>query len=152
MDATFERTMSIADAAISTALYGTLESPQDVDFYTFQRRTGDAVLLDMSIPKIDGQKNFVPSITLIGPGLNADGLDQSVTPAQLSVPAGSGTVTIDAAQEAAQAIGVASARRYSCPAMVCTASRFGPTWGRLGAIRWLWASAKCAIVLSRLRE
>jgi|GEM_PF-3018022 len=149
--------MSIADAAISTALYGTLESPQDVDFYTFQRRTGDAVLLGMSIPKIDGQKNFVPSITLIGrglngPGLNADGLDQSVTPAQLSVPAGSGTVTIDAAQEAAQAIGVASARRYSCPAMVCTASRFGPTWGRLGAIRWLWASAKCAIVLSGLRE
>ena len=97
MDTTFERTISIADPAISTALYGTLESPQDVDFYTFQGRAGDAVLFGMSIPDIEGQENFTPSITLIGAGL-----DQSTIPAQLSVPAGYGTQTIDAGQEAAQ--------------------------------------------------
>ena len=59
----------IEDPTISTALYATLESPDDVDYFTFEGKRGEEILLELTIPQIEGQGEFAPTMALMGPGL-----------------------------------------------------------------------------------
>jgi hypothetical protein len=73
--------MYIKDPTISTAVYATLETANDVDYYTFNGTKGETVFLSITIPQIAGQENFTPIMALIGPGLPyADLPDKVVKP------------------------------------------------------------------------
>lgn len=72
----------IEDPTISTALYATLESTSDVDYYTFEGKRGQEALLELTIPKIEGQEEFAPTMALIGPGLPPDDLSEQVVRAE----------------------------------------------------------------------
>jgi hypothetical protein len=58
----------VADPSISTAVYATLANRTDVDYYRFEGKAGDAVLLELTIPQIEGQEQFAPTMALIGFG------------------------------------------------------------------------------------
>jgi hypothetical protein len=45
----------VDDPTISTALYATLESADDVDYYTFEWNRGLEILLELTVPQIEGQ-------------------------------------------------------------------------------------------------
>jgi hypothetical protein len=79
--------MYIKDPSISTAVYATLETANDVDYYTFNGTKGEIVFLSITIPQIAGQENFAPAMALMGPGLPyayADLPDQIVKPEDYS--------------------------------------------------------------------
>ena len=59
----------IDDPTISTVVYATLESAADVDYFAFDGRQGERILLEITIPQIEGQENFAPMMALLGPGL-----------------------------------------------------------------------------------
>jgi hypothetical protein len=80
----------IEDPSISTALYATLDSRSDVDYYAFGGLTGQVILLEVTIPQIEGQEDFAPTMALMGPGLpDAD------LPDQIDVPDGEGVLVIE---------------------------------------------------------
>ncbi len=79
----------IEDPTISTALYATLESAEDVDYFTFEGKRGEEILLELTIPQIEGQDEFSPSMALMGPGLAMGEL-----PEQVVKPDGSGALLI----------------------------------------------------------
>jgi hypothetical protein len=72
-------------------LYATLESSADVDYYTFEGRKGQSILLEMTIPQIAGQELFAPEMALLGPGLGAD-----LLPARVTIPLSAGSLLIPA--------------------------------------------------------
>ncbi len=81
----------VKDPTISTVVYATLESAADVDYFAFDGRQGDRILLEITIPQIEGQESFAPSLALLGPGLGSAAL-----PAQVERPAGaSGALLIE---------------------------------------------------------
>ena len=82
-----EAPWQVDDPTISTAIYATLESAQDVDYYTFQGRTGQNILLALTIPQIEGQDLFAPTMVLMGPDLPEVDL-----PRQVNHPQGSGAL------------------------------------------------------------
>jgi hypothetical protein len=59
----------VDDPTISTAIYATLESATDVDYFTFEGQAGQVILLALTIPQIEGQADFAPTLALMGPGL-----------------------------------------------------------------------------------
>jgi len=59
----------VDDPTISTAIYATLESADDVDYYSFEGLEREVILLALTIPQIDGQEDFAPVLALLGPGL-----------------------------------------------------------------------------------
>ena len=61
----------VKDPTVSTALYATLDRRDDVDYVRFTGRAGQSILLGLTIPQIEGQENFTPTLALIGPGLPA---------------------------------------------------------------------------------
>lgn len=63
----------IVDPSVSTALYSTLESSSDIDYYTFEIEEGGKIQLAITIPQIAGQEAFDPTMVLYGPGLPASG-------------------------------------------------------------------------------
>ncbi len=68
----------IKDPTISTAVYATLETPTDVDYYSFEGRKGETTLLSITIPQIAGQENFAPTMALMGQGLPSSNLPDRV--------------------------------------------------------------------------
>lgn len=68
----------IEDPTISTALYATLESNSDVDYYAFEGKRGQEIVLELTIPEIEGQEDFAPTVALMGPGLPSDDLSEQV--------------------------------------------------------------------------
>ena len=68
----------IEDPTISTAMYATLETPNDVDYYEFDGSQNQSILLSITIPQITGQENFTPAMALIGPGLPPGDLPKQV--------------------------------------------------------------------------
>jgi hypothetical protein len=80
----------VDDPTISTAIYATLESRQDVDYFAFDGEQGAVILLAMTIPQIEGQEDFAPSLVLMGPGLGEDEL-----PERIRVPDGAGAQVIE---------------------------------------------------------
>ncbi|MCX8206914.1 MAG: hypothetical protein N3G75_03680 [Methanothrix sp.] len=69
VDITSEDPWFVADPTISTAIYATLDGPEDVDYYSFNATRGQTVLLSMVIPQIEGHENFTPMMALMGRGL-----------------------------------------------------------------------------------
>jgi hypothetical protein len=80
----------IDDPSISTALYATLESATDVDYYTFGGLEREVILLSLTIPQIEGQDDFAPAMALIGPGL-----PEAQLPDGVAVPGGAGALVIE---------------------------------------------------------
>jgi hypothetical protein len=80
----------IEDPSISTALYATLESRHDVDYFTFEGLAREVILLEITIPQIEGQEDFAPMMALMGPGLPGADLPDEVT-----VPEGDGVLLIE---------------------------------------------------------
>jgi hypothetical protein len=78
---TADNPLYIKDPTISTAVYATLETPNNVDYYTFNGSKGESVLLSITIPQIAGQENFTPTMALMGPELpNIDLPNQVINP------------------------------------------------------------------------
>lgn len=59
----------VDDPTISTAIYASLESATDVDYFAFEGQAGQVILLALTIPQIEGQADFAPTMALMGPGL-----------------------------------------------------------------------------------
>ncbi|MEM7118079.1 MAG: hypothetical protein AAF614_36955 [Chloroflexota bacterium] len=68
----------IADADISTAVYATLDSRTDVDYYTFRADAGQVVQLEMTIPQIEEQAEFAPTMAVMGEGLASVSLPSQI--------------------------------------------------------------------------
>jgi len=68
----------IADPTVSTAVYATMESPTDVDYFAFEGRVGQSILLQITIPQIEGQEEFAPTMALMGPGLPVSEVHEGV--------------------------------------------------------------------------
>jgi len=68
----------VKDPTISTAMYATLETPNDVDYYSFNGSKGQSILLSITIPQIIGQEDFTPTMALMGPGLPPGDLPKQV--------------------------------------------------------------------------
>lgn len=90
-DTTAKTPWSIADPTISLALYFTLDSPTDVDYFTFAGHAGQTILFSMSIPQIEGAEHFTPTLALLGPSLPKISL-----PAQVVQPAKTGALILRA--------------------------------------------------------
>lgn len=71
-DLTAESPWKTPDAAVSYAYFGNLYPAADVDYFTFDASAGQSVLLSLSIPAIDGQENFAPTMAVFGPGIDAE--------------------------------------------------------------------------------
>jgi hypothetical protein len=89
-DIVAEMPWQIADPTISTAIYATLDSREDVDYFTFEGTEGAAILLELTIPQIEGQANFAPTMALMGPGL-----PETALPNRVTSPAGAGALVIE---------------------------------------------------------
>ncbi len=79
----------IENPAISTAVYAALAARTDVDYYAFVGRRGQRILLSMTIPQIEGQKEFAPTMALIGPGL-----PEAELPTRVALPLGIGALIL----------------------------------------------------------
>jgi hypothetical protein len=79
----------IEDPTVSTAIYATLDSPADVDYFTFRGEANQSILLQMTIPQIEGQEQFAPVMALMGPALPATDL-----PAMVERPLSGGAVLL----------------------------------------------------------
>ena len=90
-DITAANPWTVKDPTISTALYATLDSRSDVDYYAFDGRKGQRILLEMTIPQIAGQELFAPEMALLGAGL-----PEASLPARVAAPAGSGAQVLPA--------------------------------------------------------
>ncbi len=64
----------VRDATVSTAVYSTLWAG-DRDYFQFEASAGQAVMLDITIPKIDGLAEFAHTMRVLGPGLDAGGYE-----------------------------------------------------------------------------
>ena len=64
-DTTAATPLVISDPEISTALFSTLEKPGDVDFFSFTVSAGQTIEIGMTIPQVEGQKQFPPTIAVI---------------------------------------------------------------------------------------
>ena len=81
---TFDNPGHIRDPNVSTAMYATLETPTNVDYYDFNGSKGESIFLSITIPQIVGQENFAPTMALIGPGLHDVDLPKNVKKSQYS--------------------------------------------------------------------
>jgi hypothetical protein len=80
----------IKDPSISTALYATLDSQNDVDYFSFEGLAREVILLEITIPQIEGQGDFAPTLALMGPGL-----PEADLPDEVIVPEGAGALIIE---------------------------------------------------------
>lgn len=90
-DFTVETPYRVTDATVSTAVYATLDARGDVDYFAFDGRKGQRILLSIVIPQIAGQDLFAPTMALIGPGLEPISL-----PARVTQPESSGAYLLPA--------------------------------------------------------
>jgi hypothetical protein len=68
-DSTPTRPFRINDPAISLALYATLDSGTDVDYFSFNARRNQRIPLSIVIPQIEGQDAFASMMAVVGAGL-----------------------------------------------------------------------------------
>jgi hypothetical protein len=80
----------IDDPTVSTALYATLDSRGDVDYFSFQGSAREVILLELTIPQIEGQESFAPTMALMGPGL-----PDAELPDEVVVPEGWGALVLE---------------------------------------------------------
>jgi hypothetical protein len=97
-DITAAQPWPVKDATVSTAMYATLDTATDVDYFAFDGRKGQTILLEMTIPQIEGQELFAPEMALLGPGLPPASL-----PSGVAAPARSGARLLPALTGPAEA-------------------------------------------------
>lgn len=81
-DLTFTAPYVVQNPEVSLAYYATLGAANDVDYYAFEGKAGERVLLEVTIPQIARQENFAPTMALLGPGLSDALLPQTVARAE----------------------------------------------------------------------
>ena len=91
-DSTQTNPLAIEDPTISTALYATIDSLTDIDYYVFDAIERSDILVGVTIPQIEGQLNFAPTVAVIGPGLPA-GILPAVITTDSEKPSGSFILT-----------------------------------------------------------
>lgn len=69
-DTTVTSPMKVENPEISTALFSTLDRPGDVDFFAFSVKAGQSIEIGMTIPQIEGQEQFAPTIGVIANDLD----------------------------------------------------------------------------------
>lgn len=89
VDITADNPWFVEDPTISTAIYATLDGPEEVDYYSFNATRGQIVLLSIVIPQIEGQEDFAPLMALMGRGLAP-----ARPPDRVFKPEGYGTVVL----------------------------------------------------------
>ena len=72
-DTTSANVFEINDPTISTAIYASLDSIDDIDYFTFYGTKDSNILIGITIPDIEKNKGFAPYIALIGPNLPITG-------------------------------------------------------------------------------
>lgn len=77
-DITASQPWRIKNPTVSTVVYATLEAPGDIDYFAFEGKAGQRILLEITIPQIPGQEAFAPTMALLGPGLPAAALPPSI--------------------------------------------------------------------------
>jgi len=87
--------MRVRDPVISTALYSTLDRPDDVDFFAFAVTAGQTIEIGMTIPQISGQDRFAPHIGVLSAGLDSSELSELPEAAQPLASDRSGAVLIE---------------------------------------------------------
>ncbi len=95
-DTTASTPMMVSDPEISTALFGTLERPGDVDFFAFSVSARQTVEIGMTIPQIEGQDRFAPYIGVVAAGLEGDSTSGLPTDALPLVAGQEGAVLLEA--------------------------------------------------------
>jgi hypothetical protein len=63
----YESAQLIPDHTVSWAIYKELDNSPD--YYKFEARAGERFFSQMTIPKLEGLRDFTPSLALIGPDL-----------------------------------------------------------------------------------
>lgn len=90
VDITADDPWFVEDPTISTAIYATLDTPGDVDYYSFNATRGQSVLLSLVIPQIEGHENFTPQMALMGRSI-----PPARPPEKVYKPEGFGTVMLN---------------------------------------------------------
>jgi len=94
----YESAQRIPDHTVSWAIYEELgDSPE---YYKFEARAGERFFSQMTVPKLEGLRDFTPSLALIGPHLTFAKIDSHkenrvLTSVPLSLPNGMDAVAID---------------------------------------------------------
>lgn len=71
-DTTVSNPMTVTDPEISTALYATLDRPGDIDYFSFSVSARQTIEIGITIPQIEGQRQFAPTIGVIATGLDRE--------------------------------------------------------------------------------
>lgn len=82
-----ENAAKISNADVSWAIYAQLSKVGEVNYYTFEGVRGARVKIDLSVPRIESERDFGVAVALIGTGLsdNAAGVP-------IALNAGEGTI------------------------------------------------------------
>jgi hypothetical protein len=67
----YARATGIPDPNISYALYGYLDTTEDVHFYYFDVKGPIKLMTQLNVPKADAYAAFRPSYAIIGPGIHS---------------------------------------------------------------------------------
>ncbi len=94
-DLTMANAWQVPDSEISYAYFGNVYPESDVDYFKFDAVAGQEVLISLSIPDIEGQEDYDPSIAVFGPGIEGE----VELPKGVTLPAGLGAMIIPLGEE-----------------------------------------------------
>jgi hypothetical protein len=85
----YDKAIYVPDPDISRAIYGFLDTKDNVDFYAFDVSGHLNLSTNILVPALDVYRGFRPSYAIIGPGING------TATVPFDVPPGMGTLVID---------------------------------------------------------
>ena len=97
-DTTASTPISVTDPEISTALFSTLDRPGDIDYFRFTVSARQTIEIGMTIPQIEGQEQFAPTIGVIATGLERDSVSELPADALALVSGQKGAEMIEAVE------------------------------------------------------
>ena len=86
-NATRESAVKISDPNVSWAIYAQLSQAGEVNYYTFDGARNARVKIDVSVPRIESERDFGVAVALIGAGLR-----DSAAGAPIALNAGEGAI------------------------------------------------------------
>ncbi len=86
------RAMTIPNPNISWAIYASLDTPHEADYYVFHAKSGLLLNAQITIPAIPSLKQFAPHLALLGPGLPSP----QANTVPFSIPSGDGVQIMNA--------------------------------------------------------
>lgn len=96
-DIEFDTAWHIDDPSVSVAFYGNLYPATDVDYFTFDADAGQEIYLQMTIPDIEGQEDYVPMMAVFGAELEQDALQD--IPTRVQTPTDTGAFVVPPVDE-----------------------------------------------------